>query len=199
MLTGFLGSCNLNLAGDQSNTSIWDSCLDRGLYTLAYRRCTCFCTFCNNSFSQEQAFNRCDTTPYYNTQTAGSSPQSNVGWVTTGLRNDGHPFMWNLIPNPSSPGGTVTIYVSSPRSLIKSTPIYGYEMSQMSTSSTTWSLNAVVSSGGFFGGWRVNSAGGVQASLNASFSPGYQTSYTSKGVTQHYKNIYQFYANGTFF
>lgn len=199
MLTGLLGSCNLNLAGDQSNTSMWTSCSYRGLYTLAYRRCTCFCTFCNNNFSQEEAFNRCDLVPYYNTAIADNTPPaSNAGWVTSGLQNAGYPFMWNLIPNPSSPFGTVFINVTSPRSLTRSTPIYGYEMSQMSSSSTTWSLSVLISSGGLFSGWRVNSAGGVVATLSTSFSPGYTTSYTSKGVTDHYKNIYQFYANATF-
>lgn len=199
MLTGYLGSCNLNLAGDQSSTSIWDSCLNRGFYTLAYRRCTCFCTFCYANFSQQAAFNKCNTTPFYNTNGGNSGGNLQNSSFTLGAYNDGHPFMWNLIPNKTSGFGTVTISVTSPRSISKSTPIYGYELSQFSNKSSIITMEAILNGlgGGFFGGWRVNSAGGTLASFNFSFSPSYNTSY-GKGGAEHYRNIYQFYANGSF-
>jgi hypothetical protein len=196
MLTGYLGSCNLNLAGNQNNTSIWSSCVYRGLYTLAYRRCTCFCQFCNCNFSQEQALNSSDTIPYYNTDI--SNLPTNSGWVNAGARNTGYPYMWNLIPNVVSGTGTVTINVTSPRSISKSTPIYGYELSEFSLNSTNMTMNCILSSGAFFQGWRANSSAGTQCSTNLSFSPGYNTSYSDKKGTTHYKNIYQFYASATF-
>lgn len=197
MLTGYLGSCNLNLAGNQSNTSVWSSCTDRGLYTLAYRRCTCFCQFCNCNFSQEEAFNSSDTIPYYNTDISTST---NSGWVNAGARNTGYPYMWNLIPNITAGSGTITINVTSPRSISRTNPIYGYELSEFSLNSSNMTMNCTLTGGfGVFGGWRANSSAGTQCSTNLSFSPGWNTSYSDKSGTSHYKNIYQFYANGSFF
>ena len=198
MLTGILGSCNLCLAGNQTDTSIWSSCSNRGFYTLAYRRCTCLCTFCNNNFSEECAFNKCRL-PFYSTNTSNSSGPTTVSFETySAVRNDGYPFMWNFLPYISSGTGTVTITTTSPVSITRSNPIYGYEISQFSNNSSTVTVNASLSSGGLFGGWRVNSGGGIMASTSTSFSPGWNTSYSDKSGLAHYKNIYQFYASATF-
>lgn len=198
MLTGILGSCNLCLAGNQTDTSVWSSCLNRGFYTLAYRRCTCLCTFCNNNFSEECAFNKCRL-PFYSTNTSNSSGPTNVGFQTySAVRNDGYPFMWNFIPNVVFGPGTVTISTTSPITITRSTPIYGYEISQFSNNSSTMTINASISSGGVWSSWRCNSAAGVVATSNTSFSPGWNTSYSDKSGTAHYKNIYQFYANAGF-
>lgn len=197
MLTGYLGSCNLNLAGNQNNTSMWDSDQYVGLYTLAYRRCTCFCQFCNCNFSQQNAFNRCVTTPHYNTNVANSGgTASNSGWANAlGVPiNNGYPYFWNLVPHLNTGSGTITISVTSPRSISRTTPIYGYELSQFSLKSSTMTMNCSISPGALFNGWRANSSGGTLCSNSTSFSPGYNTSYSDKGGTTLYRNIWQFYA-----
>jgi len=143
--------------------------------------------------------NRCDTIPYYNTL---NTTCTNSGWANAlGVPiNNGYPYFWNLIPNVTAGTGTVTINVTSPRSISRSNPIYGYELSEFSATSSTMTMSATLTGNfGVFGGWRVNSSGGIMASTSISFSPGWDTSYSDKNGTAHYKNIYQFYANGSFF
>ena len=130
---------------------------------------------------------------------ANSSGPTNVGFEAySAVRNDGYPFMWNFIPNVVFGPGTVTITTTSPITISRSTPIYGYEISQFSNNSSTMTINASLSKGGVFSSWRCNSSAGVIATSNTSFSPGWNTSYSDKSGTAHYKNIYQFYANAGF-
>ena len=186
---GTFSNCDLCLAGCQISPNLWNY-NQGGFYTQTFRYCTNMCSFCNSSYSQKNAMNFCYT-PNYNTGLCNVfNTATNISFSSY-ARNKSTPFWWNFLSGP----GLSQIQLTSPRSITRtgnSAVIYGYEAVQFTNVSTTMSINASVSYGSVWSSWRVNSASGIIASINQSFSPTYNGNYSDKSGTTDYRSVFQF-------
>jgi len=188
MITGRFGTCNLCLGGNQSGNNLWTSCAYNGFFTRTFMNCSNLCLFYYNcNYELRDAINP-SSYPKYNT---GHASLSNFSFSE--VYNDVSPFNWNFRATTGISVLTMTSPFSITRTGSGTQVIYGCEAVQFSGISFTNTVSATAASGYVFASWRVNSSSGTVASTNASFSPNYTTSYGS----DHYLNIWQFYATAT--
>ena len=186
MITGLFGTCNLCLGGSQAGANMWTSCQYNGFFTTTFRNCSNLCLFYGSG--NYELSDAIYTTCYPKYNTSHGVPFSNFSFSE--VYNKNYPFNWNFLATTGISVLTMTSPFSITRAGSGTQVIYGCEAVQFSSISSTATVSASAASGYAFASWRINSSGGTIASTNASFSPNYTTSYGSN----HYKNIWQFYA-----
>lgn len=180
---GSFGSNNIYLGGNTNTGTTQNN--DFGMYGVKYRMCSCLCTFCTNNFSLYCAVDPfVSSIPRVKTTYSGLS----CNYQSSNYKDQDRNFGVNL-----GKGGTGTsgVRYTSPFTTSYGSTQYLYSNTSLSNVQNYVGVQASISSGYAFAGWRVNSTSGTVATTVNATNFYYNSTYG--GVS--FLNINWFYSS----